>query len=86
MNKPEDILKFVEAWKSTKGIADNMMLTDDQITEFVGNLQKEVADMDYTVNKGTTVIGYSGGLNGTREGAKCGMEIIYPLMTLYQQN
>ena len=35
MNKPEDILKFVEAWKSTKGIADNMMLTDDQITEFV---------------------------------------------------
>ena len=34
MNKPEDILQFVEEWRSIKGIADDVMLTDDQITEF----------------------------------------------------
>ena len=27
MNKPEDILQFVEEWRSIKGIADDVMLT-----------------------------------------------------------
>ena len=47
MNKIEDIFQFVKEWRSTKGIPDDTILTEDQIEIFVGELQKEICKMDF---------------------------------------
>ena len=65
MNKIEDIFQFVKEWRSTKGIPDDTILTEDQIEIFVGELQKEICKMDFSLPEGTTIIGYSGSSNGT---------------------
>ena len=59
-----DIIKFVEEWRSKNGFADDIKLNDNQIATFVADLQSKVKQMDFSVPKGTTVIGYSGCSNG----------------------
>ena len=60
-----DIFEFAEDWRSANGFAESDVLTDEQIAKFVGELQERVARMDYSIPKGSTIIGYSGGSNGT---------------------
>ena len=59
-----DIFEFAEDWRSASGFAKGETLTDEQIAKFVGELQERVALMDYSIPKGSTIIGYSGWLNG----------------------
>lgn len=56
--KPEDIIEFVKKWRSTDEI-----LTEEQITKFVAELQEQISLMDYSLPNGTTIIGYSGKSN-----------------------
>ena len=60
----EDIIDFAENWRSVNGFAKGETLTDEQIAKFVGELQERVALMDYSIPKGSTIIGYSGWSNG----------------------
>ena len=60
-----DIVDFAENWRSVNGFAEGETLADEQIARFVGELQERVAKMDYSIPEGSTVIGYSGGSNGT---------------------
>ena len=59
-----DIFEFAEDWRSASGFAKGETLTDEQIAKFVGELQERVALMDYSIPKGSTIIGYSGWSNG----------------------
>lgn len=64
MNTINDIIDFVSGWLESKGYTVDEPLTDEQITEFVGELQEEILNMDVSLPKGTTIIGYSGFSNG----------------------
>ncbi|MBQ1283251.1 MAG: hypothetical protein IIY20_05690 [Bifidobacteriaceae bacterium] len=59
-----DIVDFAENWRSANGFAEGETLADEQIAKFVGELQERVALMDYSIPKGSTIIGYSGNSNG----------------------
>lgn len=45
--KPEDILRFIIQWRSKNDIADDVNLSDSQITDFVRDLQEEISKMDF---------------------------------------
>ena len=60
----DDIFEFAENYRSANGLGEGK-LTDEQIAKFVGELQERIARMDYSIPKGSTIIGYSGGSNGT---------------------
>ena len=60
---PDDIIDFAENYRSANGLGEKT-LTDEQIAKFVGELQERVALMDYSIPKGSTIIGYSGWSNG----------------------
>lgn len=59
----DDIIEFVETWRIENGIANNLELSNDQIIKFVSELQNKIAEMDYSVPEGVTIIGYSGNSN-----------------------
>ena len=59
-----DIVDFVKNWRSANGFAESDGLPEEQIAKFVGELQERVALMDYSIPKGSTIIGYSGWSNG----------------------
>ena len=59
MNSVDDVLEFVKNWKANNGYGDGDIVSDKEITRFVGELQDMVGDMDYSLPKGTTIIGYS---------------------------
>lgn len=60
MKDSRDIIDFINDWYETNGI----LTTNKQIVTFVGELQKQISEMDFSLPKGTTVIGYTGGSNG----------------------
>ena len=64
MNSIQDILDFVENWKTNNGYDAGEIVPDKEITRFVGELQDMVGNMDYSLPKDTTIIGYSGSSNG----------------------
>ena len=59
--KPEDIIEFVKNWRSSDEI-----LTEEQITNFVAELQEQVSSMDFSKTYGKTIIGYSGWSNNSK--------------------
>ena len=60
----KDIVEFAQNWRSANGFTETERIADEQIAKFVGELQERVALMDYSIPKGSTVIGYSGWSNG----------------------
>lgn len=64
--KINDILQFIRNWRNNKGIADDVKLTSDQITTFISELHIQIAQMDFSVLHGTTIIAYTGESNGVR--------------------
>ncbi|MBQ7943876.1 MAG: hypothetical protein IJ326_07430 [Lachnospiraceae bacterium] len=54
------VIKFVNDYYSANGV----LKKEEDIAKFVQELQNQIADMDFTVNEGTTVIGYTGRSNG----------------------
>ena len=60
----EDVLEFVENWNVNNGYGAGDVVPDKEVTRFVGELENMVGNMDYSLPKGTTIIGYSGGSNG----------------------
>ena len=59
----DDIFEFAENYRSANGLGEGK-LTEEQVARFVGELQERVALMDYSIPKGSTIIGYSGWSNG----------------------
>ena len=59
----EDVIEFAENYRSANGLGEKT-LTDEQIAKFVEELQERIARMDYSIPKGSTIIGYSGWSNG----------------------
>ena len=59
-----DIIDFAENWRSANGFTETERIADEQIARFIGELQERVAQMNYAIPKGSTVIGYSGNSNG----------------------
>ena len=59
--KPKDIIEFVKNWRSSPkhSYAENEILTEEQITNFVAELQEQVNLMDFSKTNGQTIIGYS---------------------------
>lgn len=60
----EDVLEFVKNWKANNGYGAGDVVPDKEITRFVGELENMVGNMDYSLPKGTTIVGYSGNSNG----------------------
>ena len=63
-NVSKDIIEYAKNWKILKGYEG--FLTNEQIAEFVGDLQDQVSLMDFSLPEGTTIIGYSGISNNVK--------------------
>ena len=63
-NVAKDIIEYAKNWKILKGYEG--FLTNEQIAEFVGDLQDQVSLMDFSLPEGTTIIGYSGISNNVK--------------------
>ena len=61
-NTIDDVIKFVKEYGEKLG----RQLQGEEIADFVKQLQQEIAKMDFSVPKGTTVIAYTGTYNGVR--------------------
>ena len=55
-NVAKDIIEYAKNWKILKGYEG--FLTNEQIAEFVGDLQDQVSLMDFSLPEGTTIIGF----------------------------
>lgn len=56
----DDIIKFVKNWRVSHGFGADEVLSTKQMEAFIGELQQQVSYMDFSLPKGTTVIGYAG--------------------------
>ena len=61
-NTIDDIIKFVEEYGEKVG----RQLQGEEIADFVEQLQQEISKMDFSVQKGTTVIAYTGTYNNVK--------------------
>lgn len=59
----DDIIKFVETWRASHGYGAGEVLSSAQMEVFIGELQQQISYMDFSLPKGTTVIGYAGESN-----------------------
>jgi len=76
-NTVKDILDFIDGWRTDKkDISPTGKLSDEQIAQFVKDLHGEIEKMDFTVPKGTIILGYSG-IHGIKADGKpvCAWEI-----------
>lgn len=56
-----DIIEWVEDYNKT-----DAPLKGTELETFIKELHNKIAQMDYSVSEGTTIIGYSGESNGAR--------------------
>lgn len=75
-NTVGDVLDFIDNWRTQKGLSLTERLSDEQIGQFVKDLHGEVEKMDFTLPKGTIILGYSG-VHGSKADGKpvCAWEI-----------
>ncbi len=60
----QDIIEFIYEWRENKGIPNDIKLENNQVITFVTELQNQIEQMDFSIPSDTTIIAYSGQVNG----------------------
>ncbi|HAU84669.1 MAG TPA: hypothetical protein DCW90_03930, partial [Lachnospiraceae bacterium] len=56
----EEILDWLDSYRSKNGIAGAGQMTDSQLNKFIGELQEKIGELDFKGKAGTELIPYSG--------------------------